>query len=136
MINHTIANDYPDWRLDNAADMMRRNGYLIVDRNSHPITRNQREVIDLVVWRESDDHMVAVSVGGSTCLTHFAVKWANADWKRKARTQSRLMRAWCRLNKWHGKTELARCDIYGTPEAGRPVIDLITNIEVKKGIWK
>jgi Holliday junction resolvase-like predicted endonuclease len=114
------------WRTNCAADMLRRKGYLIVDIQSHPTPKSVE--IDLVVWRESDDTMVCVAVGGGAGLTRYSGGLADRNYKRRERRLVAAFRRWVKINKWHGECEMARCDVYGTPEAGRPIIDLIEKV--------
>lgn len=114
------------WRTNCAADMLRRHGYLIVDSQSRPTLKSVE--IDLVVWREADDTMVCVAVGGSAGLTRYSPDLTDKIYKRRERRLMASFRRWVAINKWHGNCEMARCEIYGTPEAGRPVIDLIAKV--------
>ena len=117
-----------NWREDVSADFLRTRGYLIVDNHSHPIKSRPRALLDLVVWHEKTDTMVAVAVDGREALydQYFDKYKYRLVSKKSKDNYSGIMKQWCKLNGWKGKWRIATTRIYGTLESGkRPVIQYI-----------
>lgn len=117
---------YAQWRENVVADFLRRNGYMIADADSHPISSRPRAIIDLVAWEEKSDTMVFIRVSGTDSLYD---RYYNKHYKlrrRQAKNKySAIADVWRRLNKWHGKWQLAEARVFGSFYGGRPVIEFI-----------
>lgn len=124
-----------NWRVDQAADMLRKNGYLIVDTEPSAYCNAPRDM--LVAYNEQTNTMFAIQVDGTNALTRHTpdcIRAQRTDAKKRKAVQA--MRRWCRVNKWHGAASLSFCAVYGTPEAGRPIIELLHNVaNVQRSAW-
>ncbi len=125
-MNMNARTNNSGWRIDCAAAYLRNHGYLIVDSDLRPTPKSV--MLDLVVWREADDTMCCVAVDGGAGLTPYSGDLSAHNYQRRERRLVAAFRRWVQINKWRGDCEMARCDVYGTPEAGRPVISLISKI--------
>ena len=115
------------WGEDVAVEMLRLEGYLIVDRNSHPCPWDRRLEIDIVAYDKKADAMVFVEVkqharhsrGESRLRSITRAKMTNL---RKA------FNAWRRGNRWFGAYRFDVIEVYGEPGSSRPEVDHIERV--------
>lgn len=117
------------WGENLATDYLRRGGFEIVDRNPHPVARDQRLEIDIVAWDRRHDTMVFVEVKQHADMSPYSRRLRNID-RRKRQNLRRACNAWRRVNRWRGAFRFDVIEIYGVPGGGRPVIDHIENVEL------
>lgn len=117
------------WGEDVAAEYLRRGGFEIIERNTHPVGDDQRLEIDIVAWDRKADTMVFVEVKQHATISPYARRLRSVD-RRKRENLRRACNAWRRSNRWHGAYRFDVIEVYGTPEAGRPVIDHIEHVEL------
>ena len=125
----SVAQTRGAWGEDVARDFLRRRGFLIVDSNARPSSRDRRLEIDLVAWEEKTDTMVFVEVKQHAAVSSVARRLRSVT-RRKRENVRRACNAWRRLNRWRGAYRFDVIEIYGTPDGGRPVIDHIENVEL------
>ena len=118
-----------DWGEDVAAEYLRRGGFEIIERNTHPVRDDQRLEIDIVAWERKTDTIVFVEVKQHATLSPYARRLRSVD-RRKRENLRRACNAWRRTNRWHGAYRFDVIEIYGTPDGGRPVIDHIERVEL------
>ena len=118
-----------DWGESVATDYLRRNGFVIVDRNARPVNRDGRLEIDIVAWDPARDEMTFVEVKQHADLSPYGRRLRSVD-RRKRQNLRRACNAWRRINKWAGAFRFDVIEIYGVPEGGKPVIDHITNVRL------
>lgn len=117
------------WGEDVAAEYLRRGGFEIIERNTHPVRDDQRLEIDIVAWERKTDTIVFVEVKQHATLSPYARRLRSVD-RRKRENLRRACNAWRRTNRWHGAYRFDVIEIYGTPDGGRPVIDHIERVEL------
>ncbi len=117
------------WGESVAVGHLRRHGYEIVERNSHPVEKDGRLEIDIVAWDRKKDAMVFVEVKQHAKPSPYARRLRSVD-RRKRMNLRRACNAWRRVNKWHGAFRFDVIEIYGVPEGGAPVIDHISDVEL------
>ena len=115
------------WGENVAVEHLRRNGYVIVDRNPRPVKKDKRLEIDVVAWDKKEDAIVFVEVKQHKRISFVARRLQSVD-TRKKRNLLRACNAWRRINKWHGSFRFDVIEVYGTPEGGRPFIDHAENV--------
>jgi len=112
-----------------ATEHLRRHGYEIVERNPHPVEKDERLELDIVAWERKSDTMVFVEVKQHATVSPYARRLRSVN-RCKKRNLLRACNAWRRINKWHGAFRFDVIEIYGVPEGGRPVLDHIKNVEL------
>ena len=116
-----------DWGERVAAEVLRRGGYEIIERNARPVASDLRYEIDIVAWERSSDTMVFFEVKQHSSLSPFARRLRSVD-RRKMEKLRRACNAWRRANKWRGGYRFDVIEVYGSPESGRPVVDHIDRV--------
>ena len=117
------------WGEDVAAECLRRDGYVIIDRNARPVSRDHRLEIDIVAYDRESDTMVFVEVKQHKCVSPYQRRLRSINRKKK-HNLLRAFRAWRRVTKWLGDFRFDVIEVYGQPDAGKPVIDHIRNVEL------
>lgn len=115
------------WGEDVATEFLRRGGFEILDRNTHPCERDRRLEIDIVAWDRSHDELVFVEVKQHATITRYARRLRSID-RAKRKNLRRACVAWRRRNSWAGAFRFDVIEVYGIPKGGRPVIDHIRNV--------
>jgi len=112
-----------------AAEVLRRNGYEIVERNPRPVATDERLELDIVAWEAKSDTMVFVEVKQHATISRYARRLRSIT-REKKRNLLRACNAWRRNNRWQGAFRFDVIEIYGVPEGGKPVVDHIRNVEL------
>ena len=122
------------WGESVAVDYLRRGGFEIVDRNSHPVKKDERLEIDIVAWDRHRDEMVFIEVKQHADLSPYARRLRSVDRGKKLNLR-RACNAWRRTNRWEGAFRFDVIEVYGVPGGGRPVVDHISDVSlfVKSG---
>ena len=117
-----------------AAEYLRRNGYNVIDCNSHPVGSDARLEIDIVAFDRSAEVLAFVEVKQHSRFSPYAKRLRSID-KRKLNNLCIACRAWLRKYKWQKAFRFDVMEIYGRPGGGSPVIDYIRQVELfpKKG---
>jgi len=118
-----------EWGEDVAAAHLRRDGFVIVERNARPVGRDRRLEIDIVAWERETDTLVFVEVKQHETVSPYARRLRSVN-RRKRENLRRACRAWKRVNNWGGGVRFDVVEVYGVPEGGRPVIDHIRNVRL------
>ena len=130
--NHEAANvgvSHGRWGEDVAASFLRHGGFEILERNTHPVRRDERLEIDIVAWDRRKDTMVFVEVKQHAKVSPHARRLQSVN-KRKKLNLRRACNAWRRVNRWAGAVRFDVIEVYGVPGGGRPVVDHIPNVEL------
>ena len=124
-----IGVEHGRWGEDVAAETLRREGLVVVERNSRPCSGDRRLEIDLVAYERDTDTMVFVEVKQRKCrdLRQRRLRGIN---RRKLLNLRRACRAWLRANSYFGPVRFDVIEICGSPEGGRPVVDHVTNVNL------
>lgn len=117
------------WGEDVAVDFLRRNGFRIIERNTHPVQDDRRLEIDIVAWESKSDTIVFVEVKQHSDFSPYARRLRSIN-REKRLNLRRACNAWRRVNKWSGAFRFDVIEIYGTPEGGVPIIDHIDRVEL------
>lgn len=124
-----IGVDHGTWGEDVAVDFLRRAGFLIIERNIHPVEGDRRLEIDIIACERKTDTMVFVEVKQHADFSPYARRLRSID-RKKLENLRRACNAWRRSNKWRGAFRFDVIEIYGTPENGTPIIDHIDHIKL------
>lgn len=109
-----IARIHGEWGENLATDFLRREGYEIIERNSHPVKKDRRLDIDIVAYDHRNDAMVFVEVKQHATHSRYEKRLRSVD-KRKKTNLLRAFNAWRRENSWHGNFRFDVIEIYGRP---------------------
>lgn len=112
-----------------AAEALRREGLVIVERNSRPCVWNRTLEIDIVAYERATDTMVFVEVKQHGRRSLRQRRLRSID-RRKLLNLRRACRAWMRANAYFGGVRFDVVEIYGVPGGGRPEIDHVTNVNL------
>lgn len=112
-----------------AADYLRRGGFSILERNSHPYKKDERLEIDIVALDKRNNTIVFVEVKQHATLSRYSRRLRSVN-RRKKENLRRACNAWRRGKKWKGAFRFDVIEIYGTPEGGSPIIDHIERVEL------
>ena len=107
------------WGEDVAADWLRGEGYVVVERNVRPNPRDRRLEIDLVVYDREHDLIVFVEVKQHARRSEYQRRLRSVD-RRKFVTLRRACSAWLRRNRWRGGYRFDVVEVYGEPGSRRP----------------
>lgn len=118
-----------EWGENVAAEYLRRGGFEIIDRNTHPVEKDGRLEIDLVAWERESDTMVFVEVKQHANLSRYSRRLRSINHRKKINLR-RACNAWRRINKWHGAYRFDVIEVYGVPEGGAPMVDHIPDVEL------
>lgn len=112
-----------------AVEFLRRAGFTIVERNTHPVAKDRRLEIDIIAWEQKTDTMVFVEVKQHSDFSPYARRLRSVN-RKKRQNLRRACNAWRRINKWRGAFRFDVIEVYGTPEGGHPVIDHIDHVDL------
>ena len=118
-----------EWGEAKAVEHLRRDGFVIVDRNPRPVASDGRLEIDIVAWDRRSDTMVFVEVKQHAKISKYSRRLQSIT-KRKCSNLRRACNAWRRINRWHGAYRFDVVEVYGIPEGGEPVIDHICGVNI------
>ena len=127
--NAIVAKRNGAWGEEVAAGYLRSHGFEIIDRNSRPHVRDARLEIDIVAWERSTDTMVFVEVKQHSQVSQYARRLQCID-KSKKQNLRRVCNCWRRVNGWEGAFRFDVVEVYGCPDAGRPLVDHLENVEL------
>ena len=117
------------WGEDIAAAELRRKGYVIVERNVRPCSRDRRLEIDIVAYDREADAMVFVEVKQHGTRSPFQTRLRSVD-KKKLRNLRRAFNAWRRVNRWNGAYRFDVVEVYGEPGGRCPEVDHIERVRI------
>lgn len=122
-----VGVEHGTWGESVATELLRRDGFEILDRNVRPVLKDRRLEIDIVAWDVEAETLVFVEVKQHARLSSYARRLQSVD-RRKRMNLRRAFNAWRRINKWKGAYRFDVIEIYGTPDGGRPIIDHIKKV--------
>jgi Holliday junction resolvase-like predicted endonuclease len=128
-LDENISVAHGRWGEDVAVETLRREGYLIVDRNSRPCPWNRKLEIDIVAYDKSTDTMVFVEVKQHAAHVPHESRIRGVDRKKFANLR-KAFNAWRRCNKWFGAYRFDIVEIFGVPEGGRPEVDHVEKVQI------
>ena len=117
------------WGEEVAAVYLKSHGFEIIDRNSRPHVKDARLEIDIVAWERSTDTMVFVEVKQHRQVSQYARRLRSID-RQKKQNLRKVCNCWRRVNGWEGAFRFDVVEVYGEPDAGRPLVDHIENVEL------
>ena len=117
------------WGESLAAEFLRREGLVIVERNSRPCVWNRTLEIDVIAYDRQVDTMVFVEVKQHSRRSLRQRRLRSID-GRKLFNLRRACRAWMRANSYFGGVRFDVVEIYGEPGGGRPEIDHVKNVNL------
>ena len=115
------------WGEDVAVDVLRRKGYLVVDRNSRPCPWNRRLEIDIVAYDKASDAMVFVEVKQHAAHSPFERRMRSID-RKKLSNVRKACNAWRRGNRWYGAYRFDVVEVFGVPGDRSPEVDHIERV--------
>jgi len=118
-----------EWGEAVATEVLRRDGYEIIERNPRPVKEDGRLELDIVAWDSKNDTMVFVEVKQHAAVSPYARRLRSIT-REKKMNLLRACNAWRRINKWCGAYRFDVIEVYGVPEGGRPVVDHVKNVEL------
>lgn len=118
------------WGEDVACEVLRCEGYEIVERNARPCRQDRRLEIDLVVYDKPRDMMVFVEVKQHKARSLRQRRLRSID-RHKQELLRTACRTWLRRNGWKGAYRFDVVEVYGTPQARQKVeIDHIERVRL------
>jgi putative endonuclease len=125
-----IARVHGEWGENLATEFLRREGYEILERNSHPSKKDRRLDIDIVAYDHRSDTLVFVEVKQHAAHSPYEKRLRSVD-KRKKTNLLRAFNAWRRMNSWQGCYRFDVVEVYGHP--GRSAeIDHVMHVNIFK----
>ena len=121
-----VGVDHGAWGEDVAVEVLRRDGYEIIERNARPVRDDERLEIDIVAFDHRSDSMVFVEVKQHAVRSPWQRRLRSVH-KRKRANLRRACNAWRRVNRWHGGYRFDVIEVYGTP-GRRPEVDHIHHV--------
>lgn len=113
-----------------AAELLRREGYEILEVNSRPSKRDRRLEIDIIAYDPKRDLLVFVEVKQHRERSDFARRLWSVD-RRKKRLLKTACRSWLAKNRWQGSFRFDVVEVYGEPEMRRkPETDHIEHVRL------
>lgn len=122
-----LAAIHGEWGENIASERLRREGLIIVERNSRPLKKDQRLEIDIIAYDPRCDTMVFVEVKQHSYHLFCERRLRSFD-ERKQRNLRMACAAWRRANSWHGDCRFDVIEVFGTPNSGNPEIDHIQHV--------
>ena len=116
-----------EWGERVAAERLRMEGLVIVERNSRPLARDRRMEIDIVAYDPRSDTMVFVEVKQHSSHLFCERRLRSID-ERKRKNLRSACAAWRRANRWEGDCRFDVIEVFGTPKSRNPEIDHIQQI--------
>jgi len=127
--NGNLGVRHGEWGETMAVEYLRRHGFEIVERNVHPVAKDQRLEIDIIAWERESDTLVFVEVKQHKKVSRYARRLRSVDTRKRANLR-RACVTWKSVNKWDGGVRFDVMEVYGVPEGGKPVIDHIRNVHL------
>lgn len=116
-----------EWGEDVAVAALRRKGWVIVARNVHPCSEDERLELDIIAYDRGADAMVFVEVKQHARHDDGGTRLRGID-RRKLMNLRRAATAWRLENKWHGAFRFDVIEVYGTPGCRTPEVDHIERV--------
>lgn len=111
-------------------------GWVVTGRNVHPVARDQRCEIDLIVQSADGGSVVFVEVKTTARRSKYAPRLARVD-RRKKGNLLRACANWVMSHRWHGGFRFDVVEVYGTPDSPvPPEIDHIENVPLFPPKWR
>ena len=124
------------WGEEVAVEHLRRIGWRIVERNSHPCRRDRRCELDIVAYMPAENRVVFVEVKTHRQRSPFAGRLWAVD-RRKKRNLLRAGANWLMRRRWHGNWRFDVIEVYGSRDRDAPPeIDHITNVRLFPPNWR
>ena len=117
------------WGESQAASFLRRQGYVIIERNSRPCSRDERLEVDVVAYDKEAESVVFVEVKQHASRSLRQTRLRSVS-RAKMDNLLRACRAWLRKNRWQGAYRFDVVEVYGIPEGGAPEIDHIERVNL------
>lgn len=118
------------WGEDVAAEILRREGYEILERNVRPCRHDRRLEIDIVAYDPRRDLLVFVEVKQHKGHSARERRLRSVD-RRKKELLRTACRSWLAKNRWRGSFRFDVVEVYGAPEsAGRAEADHIERVRL------
>ena len=117
------------WGESEAASFLRRQGYVIIERNSRPCSRDERLEVDIVAYDREAESIVFVEVKQHASCSQYQTRLRSVD-RGKMDNLRRACRAWLRKNNWQGAYRFDVVEVYGIPEGDAPEIDHIERVNL------
>lgn len=130
-----VAVSRGQWGEDAASAYLQARGWVVLERNARPCSRDRRCEIDIVLRSRDGRSVVFVEVKTHRAHSPFASRL----WRVNRRKRNVLLRActnWIMRNKWHGNFRFDVVEVYGAPEDGMPEIDHIENVPLFPSRWR
>ena len=118
---------YGEWGERVAAERLRMEGMVIIERNSRPLVNDQRLEIDIIAYDPRSDTMVFVEVKQHSKHLFCEKRLRSID-ERKRKNLRTACAAWRNANRWEGDCRFDVIEVFGTPETRRPEIDHIQHV--------
>lgn len=99
-----------------AVELLRREGYEILERNVRPNPRDRRLEIDIVAYDRRTDRLVFVEVKQHASHSDCERRLRSVD-RRKKRLLKAACRSYLARNRWQGEYRFDVIEVYGTPES-------------------
>lgn len=117
------------WGESLAAEVLRREGLVIIEMNSRPHVWDRRLEIDIIAYERESDTMVFVEVKQhkTTSLRQRRLRSVN---RKKLMNLKRACNAWRRVNSYFGGVRFDVVEIYGEPGDFHPMVDHIRNVNL------
>lgn len=116
-----------EWGERIAAERLRMEGMVIVERNSRPLAQDQRLEIDIIAYEPQSDTMVFVEVKQHSRHMFCERRLRSID-DRKRKNLRIACAAWRQKNRWEGDCRFDVVEVFGTPETRHPEIDHIQHV--------
>lgn len=114
-----VARAHGRWGEAVAVELLRREGYEILECNLRPSRRDRRLEIDVVAYDKARDTLVFVEVKQHKAHSAWERRLRSVD-RRKKRLLKAACRAWLAVRRWQGSFRFDVVEVFGTPESGAP----------------
>lgn len=122
-----LAAIHGEWGENVATERLRREGLIIIERNSRPLKRDQRLEIDIIAYDPQCDTMVFVEVKQHSSHLFCERRLRSID-ERKRKNLRSACAAWRHANRWEGDCRFDVIEVFGTPNSRNPEIDHIQHV--------
>ena len=118
------------WGEDVAAEHLRIEGLVIVERNVRPCVGDRRIEIDIIAYDRRQDVIVFVEVKQHKVRSPYQRRLRSVS-KHKMDLLRRGCRTWLMKNRWHGACRFDVIEVYGEPEsAPQAEVDHIQHVRL------
>ena len=117
------------WGEDVAAERLRREGLLIIERNVRPFVHDRRLEIDIVAYDPRFDTMIFVEVKQHSSRREGDSRLRSVNRSKKAKMRV-ACNAWRRKNRWQGNYRFDVVEVYGSPGGGRAEVDHMESVNI------